>query len=82
VFDDVQRVSPSLTYSPGELRGIRNIAKNNLVDKYTYTRLKNYGVLKAFRGCRAGKAVNSKHNGTLNIHWDIAQSLRICILFA
>ena len=57
-INNVQRVSPLLTYSPGELRGIRNIAKNNLVDKYTYTRLENYGVLKAFRGCRSGKEVN------------------------
>ena len=58
MFNNVQRVSPLLIYSPGKLRGIRNIAKNSLVDKYNYTRLENYGVLKAFRGCRAGKAVN------------------------
>jgi hypothetical protein len=59
--------------------GIRNVSKNNLVDKYSYTRLKDYGILKAFRGCRAGKAVNTfQQNGTLNIPV-ITQSRRIYI---
>jgi hypothetical protein len=38
VFNDPQRASSLIKYSqwPGELRGIRNISKNNLVDKYGY----------------------------------------------
>jgi hypothetical protein len=79
VFSDPQRASSLVKYSPwpGELRGIRNISKSNLVDKYTYAtqRLRYF---ESFRDCRARKAVNSQHNGTLNIQV-VTQSHRICI---
>lgn len=78
VFNDAQRTSVLLKYSPKELRGLRKPSKNNVVDQYTYKTLKDCGILEAFRACRGGKAAKSlQRNGPLHIQV-IPQSRRIC----
>ena len=63
-----QRSTVRLEYLPGELRGLRNPSKRTPIDQSVFQRLRDCGVLKHFRGCRAGRAVKSrKQAGSVNI---------------
>ena len=77
--NDAQRCTKCHTYSLGELRRLGNNCKRNPIDGTTFNLLRDCGILRPFRGCRAGKALKSRnHIGSLNIP-SIRLSSRICI---
>ena len=66
-------------YSPGELRRLRTKCKRRPIDQTAFNLLRDYGMLRPFRGCRAGKALKFRnHVGSLNIQ-PVHQSRRIYI---
>ena len=77
--NDAQRCTECHTYSFGELRRLGRNCKRNQIDGTTFNLLRDCGILRPFRGCRAGKALKSRnHIGSLNIP-SIRSSNRICI---
>ena len=55
----VERTDFRLKYSTVSLRILRNFSTNLSLNQSTHERLKSYGILKPFRGCRSGKKVKS-----------------------
>ena len=66
-------------YSPSELRRLRTSFKRQPIEKFVFKQLKDCGILRPFRGCRAGRAFKLRnHAASLNI--PTAQPRRhICI---
>lgn len=65
---DAQRGTESYIYSPGELRRLGTDCRRSPIDGTAFNLLGDCRILRSFRGCRAGRALNFRnHVGSLNI---------------
>lgn len=66
-------------YSPGELRRLRTSLKRQPIEHTVFKQLQDCGILRPFRGCRAGRALKLRnHAGSLNIQ-TVHPRRHICI---
>ena len=77
--NDVHHCDERYIYSPGELRRLGTIRKRSPIDGTSFNLLRDCGILRPFRGCRAGGALKFRnHIGSLNIQ-SVFPSRRVCI---
>ena len=76
---DAQCCTGRHIYSPGDLRRLRADYKRNSIDRIAFNQLRDCGILRPFRGCRAGRALKLPNQaGSLNIQ-SVHPSRHICI---
>ena len=76
---DAKRDTVRFEYLPGELRRLRNPFKRTPIAQTVFNRLRDCGILRTFRGCRAGRALKLQNLlGSSNIQ-SVHQSSQICI---
>lgn len=77
--NDAQRCTELYAYSTGELCRLRTNCKRSPIDGTVFNFLRDCGILRPFRGCRAGRALKSRnHVGSLKIQ-PLHPSRRLCI---
>ena len=77
--NDAHRCDERYIYSPGYLCRLGTIWKRSPIDGTSFKLLRDCGILRPFRGCRAGRALKFRnHIGSLNIQ-SVFPSRRICI---
>ena len=76
---DAKRDTVRFEYLPGELRRLRNPFKRTPIAQTVFKGLRDCGILRTFRGCRAGRALKLRNQlGSSNIQ-SVHQSSQICI---